>query len=67
MGNPSRNKIVNTTSVKKTTFHREHYEWTDGQFSVSVDIPWSKADDIVILYRDTTTAEIVEQRLVATQ
>ena len=63
-GTTSSHEIGNTKTLKKITVHREFYEWTDGQFSVSVDIPWSKADDIIIIYRDTVTATIVGRRLV---
>ena len=49
--------------LKKTTVHREFYEWAAGQPSVSIDIPCSKADDIVVTYRDGVTAEVVEKRL----
>lgn len=63
-GTTSSHDIGNVTTAKKTTVHREFYEWTDGQFSVSVDIPWSKADDMIITYRDTVIAAIVERRLI---
>ncbi len=66
-GTTSNHDIGNVTTVTKTAVHREFYEWTDGHFSVSIDIPWSKADDIIITYRDSVTATIVERRLIATQ
>ena len=66
-GTTSSHDIGNVATVKRTTVHREFYEWTDGQFTVSVDIPWSKADDMIIIYRDGVLAKIVARRLVATQ
>lgn len=62
-GSTSTHAIGNRTILQKTTVHREFYEWTDGQFSLSLDIPWSKADDMVVTYRDRTTETIVEKRL----
>lgn len=63
-GTTSSHTIGNSTTVKKTTVHREYYQWSDGQFSVSVDIPWSKADEMIVIYRDSVIATIVGQRLV---
>jgi hypothetical protein len=63
-GTTSSHIIGNTTTAKKTTVHGEYYEWSDGQFSVSVDIPWSKADEMIIIYRDSVIATIVGQRIV---
>jgi hypothetical protein len=63
LGSTSTYIIGNKTILQKTTVHREFYEWTDGQFSLSIDIPWSKVNDIMIIYRDTVTAMIVDRRL----
>jgi hypothetical protein len=63
-GTTSTHNIGNKTVLTKTTVHREYYEWTDGQFSVSIDIPWSKADDMLITYRDAVTTAAVDRRLV---